>query len=60
MNPHVPDIVWGGCDVVQLVQDVVIRLQLARLEHGSTAALLIFAVNSAHVWAVEVDPLKEP
>lgn len=60
MNPHVPDIVWRRGDGVQLVQDVVVRLQLARLEHRLAAALLILAVDSSHVGAVKVAPLEEP
>lgn len=60
MDPHVPDIVWGRCDGVQLVQDVVVRLQLASLEHGSAATLLIFAVDSAYIGVIEIDPLEGP
>lgn len=60
MNPHVPDIVGGRCDGVKLIQDVMVRLQLTRLEHRFAAALLIFVVDSTHVRSVEMDPLEGP
>lgn len=60
MDPHVPDIVGGICDLIELGQDGTVFGKVLRPEDRTSAPLLIFLINGVHVGTVEMAPLEGP
>ena len=60
VDPHIPDVVRGICDLIELSQDGAVFGKVLRPEDRASAPLLIFLVNGVHVGTVEMAPLEGP